>query len=88
MWRKFGKRSPRTRLKDLLASIEQARDDASRLKLSSTTKLLEMAELSVIEDLERPMRKPPGDRAPAQSKPARTRPRRLSQPPDHTQDSR
>ena len=57
MWRKFGKRSPRTRLKELLASIEQARDDASNLKLDSTTKLLEMAELSVIEDLERPSRK-------------------------------
>ncbi|MEM8690167.1 MAG: hypothetical protein AAGF81_22780 [Pseudomonadota bacterium] len=56
MWRRFGKRSARTRLKDLLASIEQARDDATRLRLDSTTKLLEMAELSVIEDLERPSR--------------------------------
>ncbi len=65
MWRKFGKRSPKTRLKDLLASIEQARDDASRLKLDSTTKLLEMAELSVIEDLERPARKPARPRGPS-----------------------
>ncbi len=65
MWRKFGKRSPKTRLKELLASIEQARDDASRLKLDSTTKLLEMAELSVIEDLERPTRKPVRPRSPS-----------------------
>ncbi len=65
MWRKFGKRSPKTRLKELLASIEQARDDASRLKLDSTTKLLEMAELSVIEDLERPARKPTRPRSPS-----------------------
>lgn len=57
MWRKFGKRNPKTRLKELLASIEQARDDASSLKLDSTTKLLEMAELSVIEDLEKPTRR-------------------------------
>lgn len=59
MWRKFNKRSAHTRLKDLLASIEQARDDASRLNLESTSKLLKMAELSVIEDLERPARRAP-----------------------------
>lgn len=70
MWRKFGKRSPRTRLKELLASIEQARDDASRLRLDSTTKLLEMAELSVIEDLERPARKPSRSRRPPASRQA------------------
>ena len=75
MWRKFGKRSPRTRLKELLESIEQARDDASDLKLDSTTKLLEMAELSVIEDLERPSRKTARRRAPSATK--RTPPRAM-----------
>ena len=70
MWRKFGKRSPRTRLKELLASIEQSRDDASRLRLDSTTKLLEMAELSVIEDLERPARRPARSRTPPASRQA------------------
>lgn len=58
MWRRFDKRSPKTRLKELFASIDQASDDASSLKLGPTAKLLEMTELSVIEDLERPSRKP------------------------------
>lgn len=58
IWRKLGRRSPRTRLKDLLASIEQARDDASELKLDSAVQLLEMAELSIIEAVEKPVRRP------------------------------
>ena len=86
MWRRFSKRSPRTRLKELLASIEQARDDASRLKLDSTTQLLEMAELSVIEDLERPVRKRP--RGPSVTKQVRARPQRGSPLPHHPQGSR
>ncbi|MEM1200495.1 MAG: hypothetical protein AAGI06_14430 [Pseudomonadota bacterium] len=76
MWRRFGKRSARTRLKDLLASIEQARDDATRLRLDSTTKLLEMAELSVIEDLERPSRKAARTKPPSSQKTGRKRPQR------------
>ena len=85
MWRRFGKRSARTRLKDLLASIEQARDDATRLRLDSTTKLLEMAELSVIEDLERPSRKVARNKQATSGKTDRKRPER---PPDQAPRAR
>ena len=82
MWRRFGKRSARTRLKDLLASIEQARDDATRLRLDSTTKLLEMAELSVIEDLERPSRKAAQAKAASSERTGRKRPQRSAERTD------
>ncbi len=85
MWRRFGKRSARTRLKDLLASIEQARDDATRLRLDSTTKLLEMAELSVIEDLERPSRKAARAKHASSGKTSRKPPQK---PPDQAPGTR